>query len=158
MKISDILSPVSIITHFTGTEKYEIINELIDSLESNPEVNDLEMVRKAVIDREKILSTGVGKGFAIPHGKTLGVNNMIAAFGKTAAPIDFEALDAQPVNMLFLLVGRENAVGMHLKLLSRIARLLNNEDFRQKLLNANSPEEIHQIFLTEESQYFDIND
>ncbi|MCF8306727.1 MAG: PTS sugar transporter subunit IIA [Ignavibacteriales bacterium] len=158
MKISDILSPVSIITHFTGTEKYEIINELIDSLESNPEVNDLEMVRKAVIDREKILSTGVGKGFAIPHGKTFGVNNMIAAFGKTAAPIDFEALDAQPVNMLFLLVGRENAVGMHLKLLSRIARLLNNEDFRQKLLNANSPEEIHQIFLTEESQYFDIND
>jgi len=113
-------------------------------------------MRSAVIEREKIMSTGVGKGFAIPHAKTNGVNEIVAAFGKLDKPIDFEALDSNPVNLIFLLIGKENLVGPHIKLLSRISRMMNKDEFRENLSKAKTAEEIYKIFDDEEKQYFEI--
>ena len=122
MKVFELLKEEFILTEFKSTEKEDAINELIDLYKNDDKVTDIEQVRKSVLDREKIMSTGVGKGFAIPHGKTNAVKDILAAFGKSDEPIDYEALDGKPVNLIFLLVGKDNLVSSHIKLLSRISR------------------------------------
>ena len=138
-----------------GTSKQEVINELLDLFKNDERVTDVNTMRSAVLEREKIMSTGVGKGFAIPHAKTNSVNEIVAAFGKLDNPIDFQALDELPVNIIFLLVGKENLVGPHIKLLSRISRMMNKDEFRENLVNAKSAEEIYSLFEEEEKQYFE---
>src|SRR5208283_6128518 len=155
MKISDILEDKLVATNLLGNSKDEIINSLIDLVGQSPKVLDKEKVRTAIFEREKIMSTGVGNGFAIPHGKTDAVSDIVAAFGVTATPIDYQSLDEQPVRLVFLLVGKDSMVGPHIKLLSRISRLMNKEEFRKKLLSAASPKEVLEIFRTEEATYFD---
>lgn len=156
MKICDILKKDQIIPELAGKTKEDVINELIDLLKDDERVINIEKVRAAVLEREKIMSTGVGKGFAIPHGKTDAVRDIIAAFGKTSVPLDFVALDEQPVNLVFLLVGKDNYVGPHIKLLSRISRMMNKDEFRESLAKATSAEEVYRLFQEEESSYFDI--
>ena len=125
-----------------GISKGEIIDQMIQIISTSPKVLDIEKVRTAIFDREKIMSTGVGNGFAIPHGKTDAVTDVVAAFAVTAKAIDYESLDEQPVRLIFLLVGKDSMVGPHIKLLSRISRLMNKEDFRAKLLTADSPKAV----------------
>jgi len=156
MKVFELLEENNILTKFKSDEKGEIINELIDLYRESDKVNDLEKVRTAIHDREKIMSTGVGKGFAIPHGKTNAVNEVIAAFGKTADDIDYEALDGEPVHLIFLLVGRDDMVSKHIKLLSRISRMMNKDEFRKRLIDAKSEREIINIFKEEEESYFEV--
>ncbi len=156
MKVFELLDEKYILTDFKSDDKEYVINELIDLYKENDKVNDIENVRTAILDREKIMSTGVGKGFAIPHGKTNAVTDVIAAFGKTTRDIDYDALDGNPVHLVFLLVGRDDMVSKHIKLLSRISRLMNKDEFRERLVNSNSQEEIINIFKEEEEQYFDV--
>src|SRR5579862_2012569 len=146
MKISDILDDKLVVSNLPGTSKDDVINGMIEVVSRSPKVLDKDKVRAAVLEREKIMSTGVGNGFAIPHGKTDAVTDIIAAFGVTAQPIDFQALDEKPVRLVFLLVGKDSMVGAHIKLLSRISRLMNKEEFRAKLLAAKSAQEILEDF------------
>jgi fructose-specific phosphotransferase system IIA component len=155
MRISDILNEQMIVTHLQGNSKDEIINSLVDLLGNSPKVLDREKVRTAIFDREKLMSTGVGNGFAIPHGKTDAVSDIVAAFAVTADPIDYQSLDEKPVRLVFLLVGKDNMVGPHIKLLSRISRLMNKEVFRQRLLGLKTPQEILDTFRQEEASYFE---
>jgi len=157
MNITEILQLSRIDASLKGGTKKEILNKMIDLLKDEDSVKNLEAVRKAVLDREEIMSTGVGEGFAIPHGKTNGVEGIIAAFGRTAEPVDFDALDNKPVRLIFLLVGRENLVGQHIKLLSRISRMMNKEEFRNKLLDAKDDNEIFNIFKEEEENYINLS-
>ena len=156
MKLSDLLHKDFIIADLKNTAKEDVINELIDLFNNDGRVIDLKKVRDAVLDRENIMSTGVGKGFAIPHGKTNAVNEILAAFGKTENPIDYQALDSQPVHLVFLLVGKDNMVSTHIKLLSRISRMMNKDEFREKLIHAKSNDEIVELFKIEEQNYFDV--
>ena len=156
MKISELLKEKHILTSFKSEIKEEIINEMIDLFKDDERVTNLEEIRKCVLDREKIMSTGVGKGFAIPHGKSNSVNDIIAAFGKSAQPIEYNALDGKPVQLIFLMVGQEKLVGSHIKVLSRISRIMNKDDFRAKLLEAKSKEEILNAFENEEKTFNDI--
>ena len=156
MKISDILTEQTIITGLEGRTKDDIINTLVDLVGSSPKVSDKEKVRSAIFDREKIMSTGVGNGFAIPHGKTDAVSDVVAAFGVTAQPIDYQSLDEKPVRLVFLLVGKDSMVGPHIKLLSRISRLMNKEEFREKLLQATSSRDVLETFRREEENYLDM--
>jgi fructose-specific phosphotransferase system IIA component len=155
MKICEILEEELISSKVPGSDKEEVLNFMIDLVSKSPKVKDKEMVKTAIFDREKIMSTGVGKGFAIPHGKTDGITEMVAAFGITENDINFESLDGEPVRLIFLLVGKENLVGPHLKLLSRISRLLNKDEFRTSLLKTITPAEILQLFEKEENAYFE---
>jgi fructose-specific phosphotransferase system IIA component len=155
MKITDILNEKVIVTKLPGSTKNEILNAMIELAATSERVNDKEKMRSAILEREKIMSTGVGSGFAIPHGKTDAVQDIVAAFAITEQPIDYQSLDDQPVRIVFLLVGKDNSVGPHIKLLSRISRLMNKEEFRKKLIDAESPSEILQIFKQEESSYFE---
>jgi len=155
MKISDILTENLVATGLPGNTKNEIIDAMIDLVASSPKVLDKEKVRKAIFEREEIMSTGVGNGFAIPHGKTEAVADIVAAFAVTGQPIDYQSLDEKPVRLVFLLVGKDNLVGPHIKLLSRISRLMNKEEFRRRLLDLKSPREILEAFRQEEATYFE---
>ena len=155
MKISDILTENLVATGLPGNTKNEVIDAMIDLVASSPKVTDKEKVRKAIFEREEIMSTGVGNGFAIPHGKTEAVADIVAAFAVTARPIDYQSLDEKPVRLVFLLVGKDNLVGPHIKLLSRISRLMNKEEFRKRLLDLKSPREILDAFRQEEATYFE---
>ncbi|MEJ2103744.1 MAG: PTS sugar transporter subunit IIA [Ignavibacteriaceae bacterium] len=137
MKVFELLDSKYILTGFKSNNKDDVMNELIDLLKGDERVIDLEEVRKCVFDREKIMSTGVGKGFAIPHGKKYSITDIIDAFGKSETPIEYNSLDGEPVHLVFLLVGKDNLVGKHIKLLSRISRLMNNDVFREQLINSD---------------------
>jgi fructose-specific phosphotransferase system IIA component len=155
MKISDILTEELVKTGLEGSTKNEIIEGMIDLVATSPKVKDKEKVRAAIFEREKIMSTGVGNGFAIPHGKTEAVTDIVASFAVTTQPIDYESLDEKPVRLVFLLVGKDNLVGPHIKLLSRISRLMNKEEFRKRLLDLKTAKEIIDTFKQEEATYFD---
>lgn len=155
MKITDILTEQFVRTNLEGTTKDEVLNAMVEIASASQRVLDKEKVRAAIFDRERIMSTGVGSGFAIPHGKTDAVSDIVGSFAVTAQPIDYKSLDDQPVRILFLLVGRDNMVGPHIKLLSRISRLMNKEEFRKKLLDARNPGEILELFKQEEATYFE---
>jgi fructose-specific phosphotransferase system IIA component len=156
MKITDILTENLVMTRLPGSSKEEIIDGMIDLVAASPKVVDKNRVRDAIFEREKIMSTGVGNGFAIPHGKTDAVTDIVAAFAVTAEEIDYESLDEKPVRLVFLLVGKDNMVGPHIKLLSRISRLMNKEEFRRRLLEVSTPREIIEMFRQEEASYFEV--
>jgi mannitol/fructose-specific phosphotransferase system IIA component (Ntr-type) len=156
MKISDILEEKLVVTNLPGASKDEIINAMVDLIGKSSKVLDKEKVRASIFERERIMSTGVGNGFAIPHGKTDAVVDIVASFGITKDPINYQALDDKPVRLIFLLVGKENLVGPHIKLLSRISRLMNKEEFRSKLLTLQTPKEVLDSFRQEEATYFEM--
>ena len=155
MKISEILEVELISTKVEGNDKDTVLNNMIELVSQSQKITDKERVKEAIFNREKIMSTGVGKGFAIPHGKTDGIQDMVAAFGITENDVNFDSLDGEPVRLIFLLVGKENLVGPHLKLLSRISRLLNKDDFRARLLTSKTREEVKELFEIEEKTYFE---
>lgn len=156
MKISDILTEDLVVSHLKGTSKQEIIDAMVNLVATSPKVLDKTKVHSAIFDREKIMSTGVGNGFAIPHGKTDAVTEIVAAFAVTEREIDYDSLDEKPVRLVFLLVGKDNLVGPHIKLLSRISRLMNKEEFRTQLLATESAKEILDLFRHEEATYFEL--
>ena len=156
MKVYELLETKNILTEFKSENKDDIINELVDLLNGNERVINLEEIRKCVFEREEKMSTGVGKGFAIPHGKTNSVSDIVAAFGKSETPIEYNSLDGEPVHLVFLMIGKETLLAKHIKLLSRISRLMNNEEFRKKLIQAESKETILKIFKEEEQSYSDV--
>jgi fructose-specific phosphotransferase system IIA component len=156
MKISDILTEDLVVAGLKGKSKDGIIEAMVGIVSHSPKVLDREKVRAAIFEREKIMSTGVGNGFAIPHGKTDAVSDIVAAFAVTEEEIDYDSLDEKPVRLVFLLVGKDNLVGPHIKLLSRISRLMNKEDFRKRLLTVETPKEILDLFRQEEASYFEL--
>lgn len=156
MKISDILTEQTISVNLDAIDKNDAINKMVDISNNSGRVQNLEKVRECVFEREKLVSTGVGKGFAIPHGKTNEISDVVAAFGITTTPIDFDSIDSEPVRFIFLLVGKDSLLNVHIKLLSRISRIMNKDEFRGKLLLAKSPAEVLKLFREEEQHITDI--
>lgn len=141
MLLSELLTPERVRVPLRGVSKEALLEELVGVLSESGAVRDGDDVLRAVRDRERVLSTGVGSGVAIPHGKSEAVPGLAMAAGLTAEPVEFDALDGDPVRLLFLLVGPDSAAGEHVKALSRISRLVRREAFRERLAAASSPEE-----------------
>jgi fructose-specific phosphotransferase system IIA component len=156
MRLTDILTDSRIDLDLQAEDKDQIIARLVDLVVADAGLKDREPLLKAVRAREQLMSTGVGNGVAIPHGKTNAVDRLIAAFGRCAGPVEYEALDGQPVTLVFLLVGPEEAAGPHIKALSRISRLLSYEEFRVRLANARTAGEVLDAIAQEEKQYFEL--
>jgi mannitol/fructose-specific phosphotransferase system IIA component (Ntr-type) len=125
-------------------DKSGVLRELTEFLveRSGGEFKD---ILDAVLEREDVLSTGIGFGIAIPHAKSPTVKDLNLVCGTTAVPIPFDALDGEPVRLFFLLVGPESAAGQHVKALSRIARLVRRESVRDALLQAGTPEQFYNV-------------
>jgi fructose PTS system EIIBC or EIIC component len=155
MKISDILNEKVISVDLECTDKDDAINKMVDLASNSGLMTDIDKVRECVFEREKLVSTGVGKGFAIPHGKTDEIKDIVAAFAVLKDPIDFDSIDLEPVHFIFLIVGKESLLNAHIKLLSRISRLMNKDEFREKLEQAKTPAEVLKIFNEEEATSFE---
>ena len=156
MKLSEIITEDLVQVPLENTEKEKIIQELLNLLHRANKISDFQKVLNAVIDREKVMTTGIGNGVAIPHGKSDGAAQISAAFGITGSDVDFGSIDEKPVRLVFILVGPESTPGPHIKILSRISRLMSKDQFRQKLLQCQSAKEVIDCIREEEEKYFEM--
>jgi nitrogen PTS system EIIA component len=153
MKLLDILPKKSIIPDLKGRTKKQVLEELIDGLlQEKPEL-DRERLMAVLLERERLGSTGIGDGIAIPHGKIRDLNQLILTFGKSVAGVDFESMDGKPVHLFFLLVAPENCTGIHLRALARIARLLKNALVRKRLVSVSTQDEIYDVIQQEDDNF-----
>ncbi len=152
MKIVDILSINSIRLGLQAENKKYLLERMLDLAMESGRITNREEAKKEVFEREKIMSTGIGKGIALPHAKTNSVSDSVASLAVLGTPIDYDAIDGKEVSIVLLLLGRESNVGSHLRLLSRISRLLNDDDFRQSVLDCSTPEELLSRFAAAEDK------
>ncbi len=150
MLLSELLSANRIKVPMGSRSKDDILRELVALVANGRGEADSDAILAAVREREQVLSTGIGGGVAIPHGKSPHVDQLLLAAGVTRDPVDFDALDGQPVQLFFLLVGPESAAGAHVKALSRISRLLRRDQLRQELIAASSAEEFLRMIAASE--------
>lgn len=141
MLLTELLTPDRIRIPLQARTKEELLRELVHIVTGADRSEDHEEVLRAVREREAVLSTGIGHGVAIPHGKSPAVTELRMAAGTAPAPVEFDALDGQPVALFFLLVGPETAAGPHIKALSRISRLVRNDEVRSRLIASRSADE-----------------
>lgn len=154
MNIYTLLKDSNVLRNLPADAKDSAIHALIDTMKGEVTDEVLERVRAGVFEREQIMSTGVGKGLAIPHCKIPEVEQSYAAVATLEKPLDYNSIDGKEVSIIFLLVGPESKNSLHIKLLSRVSRLMNSESFREKIINADSTEVILEAFREEERKYF----
>ncbi len=155
MQICELLSEQYAVVGLPPGDKAAVVSSLIDVLDGHPLVNDLEVLRQAVLDREAVMSTGVGNGLALPHAKTPAVEGTVAVLATTREPVEFDSIDEEPVSILFLLAGTPESKSTHVRILSRISRLMNRSNFRESLLRAETGNEMLALLSDRENQLRD---
>jgi nitrogen PTS system EIIA component len=153
MKIVDILEKKSIVTELRGASKKEVLEELIDALVAQKPQLNRERLMAVLLERERLGSTGIGDGIAIPHGKLKDLDHLALSFGKSTRGVEFESMDGKPVHLFFLLVAPENCAGIHLRALAKIARLLKNGLVRKRLGSVSTPEDIYSVIQQEDEDF-----
>ncbi len=152
MRLLDVLDTEAILPDLKARTKTEALEELAVPVARSSGATVEELVR-VLLDRERLGSTGIGGGIGIPHGKIPGIDRLFLGFGLSRQGIDFESLDGGPTRIFFLLVTPESSAGLHLKVLARISRLLKNEAFKERLLQAGTHEEITAIIQGEDEDF-----
>ena len=152
MKISDILSENRISIDIRSRNKIDVIQEMVELLANSDSILDSKEVLECILSREKAMTTGIGNGIAIPHGKCNYVKKMIASLGIARDGIPFEAIDGKPVNIIFTLITPLGLSGPHIKALSIISKLLGNENTRKKLIECKTPKDIFSLLEKEEGK------
>ena len=141
MKILDVLSVETVNVNLRARDKKGIIDELVTPAAKLAGASHDELVR-VLLERERLGSTGIGGGIGIPHGKLRGLPSLILGFGLSRQGVDFESMDGRPAHIFFLLLTPEDSAGLHLKLLARLSRLLKNDTFKRRLMEASAPDDI----------------
>jgi PTS system nitrogen regulatory IIA component len=153
MKIKQILSKTCIISRLQATTKEGVIEELADLLAKNfPDISR-EETKRILVEREKLGSTGIGNGVAIPHGKLPNLTQIVTGFGRSAEGIPFDSQDGKPAHLFFVLLAPENAASLHLKALARLSRLLKDVHFRNKLMEAKDENELYGEIVNEDEKF-----
>jgi nitrogen PTS system EIIA component len=153
MRLSEILDAKNIIPDLKARDKKKALEELAATIINNRPSLDKNSLVKVLLERERLGSTGIGDGVAIPHGKFQGINEPIISFGRSMKGLDFESMDGQPVFLFFLLVAPENSASVHLKALARIAKLLKNSSFRKMLMEIPTREELYKIIIQNDEEF-----
>ena len=151
MNLLDLLTPGSIRAPLTADDKKGVIHELVDVLVSEERVSDGTTLKEAVWTREQTRTTGIGHGLAIPHGKCAGLSGLAMAIGKPSEPMDFEAIDGQPVRLIVLLASPPDRTSDHIQALARVSRLMTSEAFRNDVYEADGPEAIYELIEAQEN-------
>ena len=152
MKISDLLKPEAIVADLKAGDKPSLLAELTDALLAVENSIDRDDVIHVLQERERLGSTGIGEGVAIPHGKLKKIDHLMLSFGRSRKGIDFDSMDGRPAHLFFLLIAPEDSVGVHLKTLARISKLLKNPEVRKKLIEGGDKEDLYRIILEEEER------
>ena len=145
MILTQILQPNCVKVPVESKDKEAVITELVDLLDANGLLLDRDVALDAVLTRERTRSTGTGAGIAIPHGKCNAVKELVMAIGIAHEPIEFESVDGKPVTILILLVSPADQTGPHIQALASISRLMLNAEFKQKLEQAASTDEVYEL-------------
>lgn len=152
MKITDLLNPAAIAPELQATGKNEALAELTDVMLKVEDHLDRQEVIRVLQERERLGSTGIGDGVAIPHGKLKDIKKLLISFGRSRSGVDFDSMDGKPAYLFFLLVAPEESVGVHLKTLARISKLLKNPSVRRRLMEAANEQDLYQIITEEEDK------
>lgn len=152
MRISQLLNKNSIIANLNSSDKKGAIDELALAVSqtTNAPAKDIATV---LMEREQLGSTGIGGGIAIPHGKLDSVGSITVGFGLSRKGIEYESLDNKPVHIFFLLLTTENSTGGHLKVLAQISKMLKMDHFKNRLLTAESVDEIYNIIMEQDEDF-----
>ena len=153
MKILDILDKECIIPELRSRTKEEVLEELTGALLNCKANLDKEALVEVLLERERLGSTGIGDGIAIPHGKVQDLDELVLSFGRSTQGIEFDSMDGRPTHLFFLLIAPENSAGIHLRALAKISRLLKSSHFRQRLLEARTEEELFQVIQEEDKEF-----
>jgi PTS system nitrogen regulatory IIA component len=151
MKILDTLDEQAIIADLHATDKKGVLEELTAPIAETSGIDHGEMVR-ILLERERLGSTGIGNGIAIPHGTSPSVSALLMGFGRSRQGIDFEAVDGKPSHLFFLLLASEDSTGTHLKMLARISQLLRSSRFTERLMNAADCRELYRVIEEEDQE------
>jgi len=152
MRIIEFLRVDRIAADMQAADKEGALRELADLLGGDV-VADRAAVLSAWIERERLASTGIGDGVAIPHGKLRSAGGLVATMGRSRRGVEFGSMDGRPAHLFFALVAPENSAGLHLKALARISRLLKDSDFRSRLLDADTAADLFRIVADEDAKY-----
>ena len=152
MKILEVLKKEAILADLKATDKKGIIEELVTPLAEIAKTEKENLV-SVLLERERLGSTGIGGGIGIPHGKLKDLDSLLLGFGLSRNGVDFESMDGRPTYIFFLLITPENSTGLHLKLLSRISRLLKNDIFKEQLCKAANSQEIYSIIEENDEEF-----
>jgi PTS system nitrogen regulatory IIA component len=153
VKITDFLTAQGVIPQLAARDKSAVLQEMAQKLAAQRESLNTDQVLQVLWERERISTTAIGEGVAIPHGKLAGIERVLGVFARSAEGVDFAALDGEPTHLFFVLLAPENAAADHLKALARISRLLKDATFRSRLMDGRTREEIFTI-IAEEDQKF----
>jgi len=151
MTLTDLLSPAAVISPLRANGKKQALQELAQHAATLTGLPDRELF-EALLQRERLGSTGIGEGIAIPHGRMPGIDRLVGLFAKTEKPIDFDALDGQPVDIIFVLIAPEGAGADHLKALARVARVLRNQSVLEQVRKVRDPAAIYAILAESAAQ------
>lgn len=153
MQLTNYLKETSISLELSGKNKQEILSSLVDVLEQDHKIKDRNQIIDSLLERERLGTTGIGHGVAIPHCKSSMVKELCVIIGRSTEEVDFQSLDGNPVQLFFLLVAPEDSTSEHLRALAKIARLAKDSSIRDKLLEIGSNEEFFK-FLKEQDANF----
>jgi mannitol/fructose-specific phosphotransferase system IIA component (Ntr-type) len=153
MRLTDFLSPETIKVPLEGTTKEEVLRELVELTCRGEDKQFCDAVIKTIMEREWLMSSGIGQGIALPHGFWTKETPFAGSLGIPSQPIEFDSIDGKPVDIVFLLVCDEDHTNTKLKALARISRLLHREDFRKELAASTSVDEAMQAIVDEEAQH-----
>ena len=153
MKLTDILGPEQVIAELKARGKRAAMEELCAVLTTVEPRLDLKKLMEVLIERERLGSTGIGDGIAIPHGKLPELDRLLLSFGRSREGIDFDSLDGKPAHLFFLVVAPENSAGTHLKALARISRLLKSHLVRRELMEAKDAQAIYEIIQAQDEEF-----
>lgn len=151
MKLTEILSPKCLRVPLEAADKTGAITELVDLLAEQGCIADRDKVLTAVLNRERTASTGIGRGLAVPHGKSTGCTELVMAMGKASPPMDFDSKDGQPVEIVVLLASPPDKTGPHIQALARISRLMLMDSFRAALAEATTADQFWDVIQSHES-------
>jgi PTS system nitrogen regulatory IIA component len=149
--LTELLKPDRVLVPLSARDKSGVIAELTRHL-IDQSGGSYDEVLEAVQEREAVLSTGIGFGVAIPHARSSAVSQLTLVCGVSPEPVPFDSIDGEPVRLFFLIVGPESSAGQHVKILSRIARLVRRENLRERLCEARSSDEFYEALLDAETQ------
>jgi PTS system nitrogen regulatory IIA component len=144
MKILDVLGKEAINVDLKAMDKKGILDELAAPIARRTGKSQEELV-KILLERERLGSTGIGNGIGIPHGKIKDLDALQLGFGLSRKGVPFESIDGRPAHLFFLLVTPENSAGLHLKLLARLSRLLKDEEFKSRLVQSSTADDVVRI-------------
>ena len=147
MNIRELIQQNYIVGDLKSRTKREVLLELARLFADDMPGIETDTMVEVLLEREKLGSTGIGEGIAIPHGKITGLDRLVVSFGRSLEGVDFDALDGKPVTIFFLLLAPENSAGKHLKALAKISRMLKDGEFRKEIMAADSTQKIFSLIV-----------